>query len=355
MNMYSHLFASARESLLRLIQTPSVSREEDNTARIIQEFFDAYSIPTERIENNVIARSQFWSEDKPVILLNSHHDTVKPSAGWVHDPFVPKIEGKKITGLGSNDAGAPLVSLMLTFVHYYAMETPFNLLFVASAEEEVSGKNGMELVMSQIDSPAVAIVGEPTGMNMAVAEKGLLVLDCTAHGVAGHAAHNQGENAIYKALPDIDWCKSFEFPKQSELLGPVKMTVTGIQAGTQHNVIPDTCTFMVDVRTNELYSNQEVFEIVQSHLQSEVVARSFRLNSSHIPHNHPLVVRGKELGFELFGSPTLSDQAFITNCPSVKIGPGDTHRSHAADEYILESEIRAGITGYIKLLDNLQL
>lgn len=354
MNKQLHDFA--KDVLLSLIKTPSISGSEGDTARIIQDALAQFEIPSERVIHNVIARSQNWNNDKPTILLNSHHDTVKPVEGWTSNPFEPICEHGTITGLGSNDAGASLVALLSCFIHFYShTNLPYNLLFVASAEEEISGKQGLEMLVPQLGDIAVAIVGEPTNMNMAIAEKGLLVLDCTAHGVAGHAAHNTGENAIYKAMQDIAWFQTYQFPKTSRILGPVKMTVTGIQAGKQHNVVPDVCTFMVDVRTNECYTNQEVFAIVQQSIQSQVHARSFRLNSSRIPSEHPLVQRGISLGLSSYGSPTLSDQVFLIDIPSVKIGPGDTHRSHTAQEYILESELYAGIDTYIALLDSLNI
>jgi len=354
--MAEDLHSLAKELLISLIETPSLSREEHTTASLLEEFFAQRNIPTQRIENNVIVRSKYFSDNKPTVLLNSHHDTVRPVTAWVTDPFSAVLEDGKIIGLGSNDAGAPLVALLCAFLHYYHnAELQFNLLFVASAEEEVSGKNGVELILPELGEIAVGIVGEPTSMDMAIAEKGLLVLDCVAKGVAGHAGHNTGDNAIYKAIKDIEWFQTYKFPKESEVLGPVKMTVTGIQSGKQHNIVPDECTFMVDVRTNECYSNKEVFELIQSSVESEVTPRSFRLNSSMIPQNHPLVIKGKELGRRIYGSPTLSDQAFMMGFPTVKIGPGDTHRSHTAQEYVLESELYHGIDTYIKLLEGLVL
>ena len=354
--MNKQLYTFAKEVLLSLIKTPSISGSETETANMLQQILQEHNIPSERVKNNVIARSFHWSSQKPTILLNSHHDTVKPVSGWQTDPFEPICEQGKITGLGSNDAGASLVALLSCFIHYYNQDNlPYNILFVASAEEEISGKQGIEMLVPQLGKIDVAIVGEPTSMNMAIAEKGLLVLDCVAKGIAGHAAHSTGENAIYKAMLDIEWFKSFDFPKKSSVLGPVKMTVTGIQAGKQHNVVPDNCSFMVDVRTNECYTNEEVFDIISKAVQCEVAARSFRLNSSHIPIEHPLVQRGISLGCTTYGSPTLSDQAFLKHIPSVKIGPGDTHRSHTAQEYILETELYQGIDVYIALLDSLYI
>ena len=352
----SELFSIARNLLISLIEIPSISREEKATADYLCAFFKSHSISTERIGNNVIARSKNYTDSKPTILLNSHHDTVKPIEGWNSDPFKALLQDGKIIGLGSNDAGAPLVSLIAAFLYLHDNNNlPYNLLFIASAEEEVSGTKGIESVLPQLSKIDLAIVGEPTMMQMAIAEKGLLVLDCKAIGKAGHAAHSAGENAIYKALQDITWFQTFEFPKKSDFLGPVKMTVTCISAGTQHNVIPAECTFTVDIRTNEFYSNEEVYEFVKQSVKSEVTPRSFRLNSSRINENHPLLNQAKKQGITLYGSPTLSDQAFMKNIPSVKIGPGDTHRSHTANEFILESEIKQGIQVYIELLTNLQL
>lgn len=355
-NMTDSLFNTAKDLLISLIKTPSLSREEGATADVLHEFFTAHSIKTKRILNNIIVYNTYFDEHKPTILLNSHHDTVKPANGWLTDPFTPILEDGKIIGLGSNDAGGPLVALIAAFLHFYnSQDLAYNLVLVASAEEEVSGTQGIECILPQLPSIALGIVGEPTSLNMAIAEKGLLVLDCVAKGVAGHAAHSTGENAIYKAIQDIEWFKNYQFPKISNTLGPVKMTVTGIQAGKQHNVVPDQCSFMVDVRTTDMYSNEEVFEIVKSSISSDVVARSFRLQPSSISGQHPIVLQAQKMGCTLYGSPTLSDQAFMKNFPTVKIGPGDTHRSHTAGEYILEDELRKGIETYINLLDGLKI
>lgn len=356
MELQIEQFEHAKQLLVSLIEMSSVSRNESGTAQLLVDFFKKHNIEAQRIENNVIVRSRNFDTAKPTILLNSHHDTVKPADGWQSDPFKAVCEHGKIIGLGSNDAGAPLVSLIFTFLHFNEKENnPFNLILVASAEEEVSGKNGLECVIPTLGEISFGIVGEPTGMRMAIAEKGLLVLDCKSVGKAGHAAHKNGINAIYKAMQDIEWFKTYTFPKYSEFLGDVCMNVTCINAGTQHNVIPGECTFVVDVRTNEQYSNQEVYEIIKQSVQSEVTARSFRLNSSSIAPNHPIVTRGQQFGLELFGSGTLSDQVFMTKFPSVKIGPGDTMRSHTANEYILESELKQGIETYIELLTNLKV
>ncbi len=356
MELQTEQFEQAKELLVSLIETFSVSRNESGTAELLVAFFKNHNIEAQRIENNVIVRSKNFDKTKPTILLNSHHDTVKPADGWLTDPFNAISDKGKIIGLGSNDAGAPLVSLIFTFLYFNEKENnPFNLIFVASAEEEVSGKNGLECVIPTLEEISFGIVGEPTGMAMAIAEKGLLVLDCKAIGKSGHAAHHNGINAIYKAMQDIEWFKTYTFPKHSEFLGDVSMNVTCINAGTQHNVIPGECTFVVDVRINENYTNHEVYEIIKKSVQSEVTARSFRLNSSSIPCDHPIVKSGQKLGLKIFGSETLSDQVFMSGFPSVKVGPGDTMRSHTANEYILESELKQGIETYIELLENLKI
>ncbi len=342
--------------LQHLIATPSFSREEDKTAAIIQNFFIEKNIPTERIGNNIIVKNKYYSENPkvPVILLNSHHDTVKPVNGWTRNPFSAETIDGKLYGLGSNDAGGALVSLMATFCFFYDKKLPFNLILAATAEEEISGANGIASILPHLSSISVGIIGEPTLMQMAVAEKGLMVIDGIASGKAGHAARNEGINAIYKALEDIEKIKNFRFEKKSELLGEVKMTVTQIEAGTQHNVVPDTCKFVIDIRSNECYSNAEIFEILQKQVESELKPRSFRLNSSKIALNHPLILRGIEMGLSHYGSPTLSDQALMP-FNTLKIGPGDSARSHTADEYIYVNEIQEGIKTYIGLLENLAL
>ena len=337
-----------------LIATPSFSREEEKTADIIQRFFQNKNIPTERKGNNVWAKNAFYTEGGGTVLLNSHHDTVKPVSGWTRDPFAPDIVDGKLYGLGSNDAGASLVSLIAAFCYFHDKKLPFNILLLASAEEEISGKNGVESVLPDFPTPSVGIVGEPTLMKMAVAEKGLMVVDGIAKGKAGHAARDEGVNAIYIALQDIDTIRQYDFEKKSDLLGAVKMSVTQIQAGTQHNVVPDECRFVIDIRTNECYSNREVYEIIQKHVQSELIPRSFRLNSSKIDLKHPLILRGIELGMTYYGSPTLSDQALMS-FPTLKIGVGDSARSHTADEFIFVHEIEEGIDMYIQLLLNLVL
>lgn len=345
----------AIDLLRQLIKTPSFSREEDKTAVLIRAYFGQMGAAVQRDGNNVWAVNKHFNPEKPTVLLNSHHDTVKPGATWTYDPFGGVLEGDKLIGLGSNDAGGCAVSLMAAFQYFYEREgLPFNLICAITAEEEISGANGISSLLPKLGKIDVGIVGEPTQMDLAIAEKGLVVLDCTAHGQTGHAARNEGENALYKAVADIQWLQQYQFPQVSELLGPVKMTVTQIQAGSQHNVVPDTCRFVVDVRTNEFYSNEDVTRTVQEQLQSEVVARSYRLNSSRIAPEHPLVRKAVALGRKTFGSATLSDQALMP-FETVKMGPGDSARSHTPDEYILLSEIRAGIRGYIELLDGLEL
>lgn len=347
----NQLATKAISLLKELITTPSFSREEAATASIIANFFNDLQIPVQRSGNNVWAKSKHWQEGNPCILLNSHHDTVKPAAAWQRDPFQANLEGDKLYGLGSNDAGGPLVALIATFLYFYEKaDLEFNLIMAATAEEEISGKNGIASILLALGKIDVGIVGEPTQMHMAIAEKGLMVIDAEALGKAGHAARNEGENAIYKALKDIESIQNFTFEKVSPLLGSVKMTVTQIEAGTQHNVVPDSCRFVIDIRTNEEYSNEEVFKILQQQVSSTLKARSFRLNSSKIDLDHPLVLAGKSMDLNHFGSPTLSDQALMP-FPTLKMGPGDSARSHTADEYILLSEIEKGIEIYCRLLE----
>jgi acetylornithine deacetylase len=341
--------------LKSLIATPSLSRNEADAAQLIRRFLDDAKVPFNTKLNNTWVKNQFWKEGLPVILLNSHIDTVKAASGYTRDPFSPDVENGILYGLGSNDAGGALVTLLAVFMHFNPTRNlPFNLIYAASAEEEISGINGLASILDDIGPLDLAIVGEPTKMQMAIAEKGLMVLDCTATGKSGHAAREEGENAIYKAIADIEKIRNFRFEESSKILGPVKMTVTIINSGTQHNVVPDTCNFVVDVRTNEHYSNQQAFEIIKQLVDSEVVSRSFRLNSSGIPIDHPIVKKGINLGLNYYGSPTTSDQAVIPY-PSIKIGPGDSARSHTANEYILISEMEEGFRIYIDLLSNLQL
>lgn len=341
--------------LQQLIATPSLSRDEDQTATLIYNFLQAEGAAPQRKFNNVWASSAI-SDKLPTILLNSHHDTIKPSSSWTLDPFQPLEKDGKLYGLGSNDAGGALVSLIATFLVLKNDPTrPYNLILAATAEEEVSGKNGIECILPDLGKLDLAIVGEPTQMQMAVAEKGLMVLDCKALGISGHAARNEGVNAIYKALPDIEWFRTFQFDLKSELLGPVKMSVTQINAGSQHNVVPDACSYVVDVRTNECYRNEEALQVIKNYVKnSEVVPRSTRINSSFIPLEHPFVQRGLSLGLNYYGSPTTSDQTLIP-CTSIKIGPGDSARSHTADEYIFIDEVEKGIEIYLKLLSGLKI
>lgn len=339
--------------LLKLIEIPSFSREEHKTADLIEKFLAEEGVSTVRFLNNVWAKNLHFDASKPTLLLNSHHDTVKPNPAWSRDPFKAHSENGRITGLGSNDAGGPLVSLIAAFLHYYRKENlPFNLVMAATAEEEISGRNGIEALWPHLPHIDAAMVGEPTMMQMAVAEKGLMVLDCVTHGKAGHAAREEGVNAIYRALPDIEWFRSFQFDRISETLGPVRMNVTVINAGQAHNQVPPECRFTVDVRMTDAYSPEEVLTIIRKHVSCEVTPRSTRLRPSGIRADHPLVMAGRHCGCTLYGSPTSSDQALIP-VPSVKIGPGDSARSHSADEYIMEAEIAEGIKGYCDLLEAL--
>jgi acetylornithine deacetylase len=352
-DLITQLSDEAIELLIQLIKTPSLSREEADTAALIQAFLSAHGVTVKRQQNNVWAVSQYFDAGKPTILLNSHHDTVKAGAGWKYDPFGGVLEGDKLIGLGSNDAGASAVSLLATFLYFQAKQNPFNLICAITAEEEISGINGIRSLLPELGKIDLGIVGEPTGMNLAIAEKGLIVLDCTAHGKTGHAARDEGENALYKALEDIHWLRGYQFPRVSPLLGPVKTTVTQISAGTQHNVVPDRCQFVIDVRTNELYQNQEIVDFLRGKLQSEIVPRSTHLNSSRISENHPLIKKGVAMGKATYGSPTLSDQSMMP-FETLKMGPGESARSHTPDEFILVSEIRAGIRDYIELLTDFQ-
>jgi len=336
--------------LRQLIETPSLSRQEDQTADLLDAFLRKHKKKPQRSGNNVWVASDSLDATKPTLLLNSHHDTVKPVDGWQREPYRATLEGDRLYGLGSNDAGASLVSLLATFLHLSdRADLPFNLVWAGTAEEEISGPNGMASVFSELPGPDVAIVGEPTGMQLAIAEKGLMVIDGKATGKAGHAAREEGINALYLAMEDIQAIRTYDFDRVSPLLGPTKATVTQVQAGHQHNVVPDTCTFVVDVRTNELYSNQEVHQLLQVVAGSTLTPRSYRLNSSRIGVDHPLVRAGIAMGLSTYGSPTLSDQALIS-IPSLKMGPGDSARSHTADEYIDLTEIREGIRTYVALL-----
>lgn len=337
--------------LSHLIATPSVSRDERRAADIMEEELTRCGFTPHREANNVWAIGPCQREDRPTLLLNAHIDTVKPVASYTRNPYEPSLEDGTLYGLGSNDCGGGLVSLLQVFRELSASERcPYNLVYLASAEEEVSGKDGISRALPLLPHVDVAIVGEPTGMQPAVAEKGLMVVDITAHGKSGHAARNEGVNAIYEALDDLCWIRSHRFDRVSQFLGPTKMQATVVNAGTQHNVVPDECKIVVDVRTNELYTNEEVFDIISSHCKSECRARSFRLHSSRIDLNHPLVERCVALGLQPFGSPTLSDQALMPFA-SLKLGPGQSARSHSADEYIKVSEIEHAISLYLRLLE----
>ena len=335
--------AEATSLLKSLISIPSLSREETQAADFLQNYIEMEGMQTGRKGNNVWCFSPMFDLKKPTILLNSHIDTVKPVNGWRKDPFTPREENGKLYGLGSNDAGASVVSLLQVFLQLCRTSQRYNLIYLASCEEEVSGKDGIESVL-----PGVSV------KERAIAEKGLMVLDVTATGKAGHAARNEGDNAIYKVLNDIAWFRDYRFDKESQLLGPVKMSVTVINAGTQHNVVPDKCTFVVDIRSNELYSNEDLFAEIKKHISCEAKARSFRLNSSRIDEKHPFVQKAIKMGRIPFGSPTLSDQALMS-FPSVKIGPGRSSRSHTAEEYIMLKEIEEAIGLYLELLDGLLL
>jgi acetylornithine deacetylase len=340
--------------LTQLIETPSFSREEDKTAVLIASFLNAKKIPITQLKNNIWAKNKHFSSKKPTVLLISHHDTVRPNAGYTRNPYQAMQEVGRLYGLGSNDAGGCLVSLLAAFLFFYEKENlPYNLVFAAVGEEEISGANGIELLFPTLPKITCAIVGEPTQMLMAVAEKGLLVLDCKTTGKAGHAAREEGINAIYKAINAIKWFESYQFSQVSAHLGPIKMSVTSIETPNKaHNVVPDTCHFVVDVRLNDALEMEEVLAIIRENVACEVVPRSMRLKATNIAATHPLVLAGTLLGFHAFGSPTLSDKALLP-IPALKIGPGDSARSHTADEFVYLEEIEAGIKGYIALLDNL--
>ncbi|WP_298732737.1 M20 family metallo-hydrolase [uncultured Chitinophaga sp.] len=348
------LYQDALTLLQQLIATPSLSREEQGTARLIGSLLAEKGVPYQQHLNNVWAQNKHFDPAKPTILLNSHHDTVKPNPQYTRDPFSPDIADDKLYGLGSNDAGGCLVSLIAAFLHFYDRPgMPFNLVIAATAEEEISGVNGIESILDKLPPVELAIVGEPTQTQLAIAEKGLMVLDCVSHGKAGHAARNEGENAIYKALQDIEWFRSYQFPEVSETLGPVKMSVTVINTSNKaHNVVPADCSFVVDVRVTDKYTLEEVLSIIQQHVSCDVKPRSMRMRPSGIPLDHPIVQAGIRMGKTWYGSPTTSDQALIP-ATSIKIGPGDSARSHTADEYIYLDEIRRGIDTYINLLQEI--
>lgn len=342
--------SDAVQLLKKLIATPSVSRNEKDAANIMEQTIRSYGFEPQREANNLWIIDPHYDESRPTLLLNAHIDTVKPVASWSRDPFSPDVEDGVLYGLGSNDCGGGLCSLLQIFRMLTEKPQSYNLIYLASAEEEVSGKDGITRALPLLPHIDLAIVGEPTGMNPAVAEKGLMVLDVIAHGKSGHAARNEGVNAIYEALDDMRWIRDYKFEKVSEFLGPTKMTLTVVNAGTQHNVIPDKCTMLVDIRTNEFYDNEEVYELIRQHLKSEVKAHSFRLKSSRIDPEHPLIRKCVAMGMKPFGSPTLSDQALM-HFPSFKLGPGESSRSHSANEFIRISEIRDAIAKYETLLD----
>ena len=343
---------SAIELLKKLIATPSFSGEEEGTAQIIYNFLTANGVVANRFLNNVWAKNKHYSPEKPTLLLNSHHDTVKPSPAYTKAPFTPVIEDGKLYGLGSNDAGGAVVSLLTVFSRFYEKELPYNLVIAITAEEEAIGKNGIAALWQHLGTIDYAIVGEPTLMQAAVAERGLIVLDCVSTGKSGHAARNEGENAIYKAIDDILWLKTYQFPKESPYMGHVKMTVTVINAGSQHNVVPAECKFIVDIRPTECYSNEEIVEVIKQHVKCSITPRSLHLKASAIPDNHILVKTAKQMGIPTYVSPTTSDISRI-HVPALKMGPGDSPRSHTADEFIYINEIENGIKLYSEFLNNL--
>ena len=344
------LYENAVALLRQMIQTPSFSKEEAGTAGLLAEFLQERGVEVHRKKNNVWAFNRHYDPAKPTILLNSHHDTVKPNGAYTRDPFAATVEGDRLYGLGSNDAGASGVSLLAAFLHFYdRKDLKYNLCVAITAEEENSGHDGLECVIPELGPLEFAIVGEPTLMQLAIAERGLMVIDCTAHGKAGHAAREEGDNAIYKAMQDIEWFRTYRFPKVSDLFGAVKMSVTIISAGTQHNVVPAECRFTVDIRVTDRYTNEEVLEIIKEHVSCEVKARSTRLRPSSIRPDHPIVQAGLALGRTTYGSPTTSDQALL-DIPSLKLGVGDSARSHSADEFVHLSELREGIELYITML-----
>lgn len=343
-------FEETVDLLKSLIATPSFSKEEEKTAQLIDEFLHAQGLETTCMGHNVLCYGARWNKDKPTLLLNSHHDTVKPNPQYSRNPFEPTVENGKLFGLGSNDAGGALVSLIAAFLHLQDKALPFNLLLVASAEEEISGHGGIAATLEHLPPIDLAIVGEPTQMRMAIAEKGLMVLDGWVQGQAGHAARREGANAIYKALPDLQWFESYAFPKVSPALGPVLMQVTQIEAGQQHNAVPGSCHLVVDVRLNECYTHEEVLGLIRSNTIGEYKPRSTRLKPSGVPAEHPILKAAEQLGLATYGSPTLSDQALMPfTC--MKMGPGKSARSHTADEFIYLEEIESGIVGYIALLE----
>lgn len=348
------LTGKAIELLKHLISIPSFSREENETAALIASFMEKEGIHVNRKGNNVWALNAAFSKDKPTILLNSHHDTVKPNVAYTRDPFEPAEVDDKIYGLGSNDAGGCIVSLLACFMHLNKQaDLKYNLVFAASAEEEISGAGGIESLLPELPPIEFAIVGEPTEMELAIAERGLMVIDCISKGRAGHAAREEGENAVYEATRDIEWFRTYRFAKVSPLLGPVKMTVTVVEtANKTHNIVPSECRFVVDIRVNELYNFEEILREIRANVQSGINPRSMRLKSSLISRDHPLVKAGLVIGRSCYGSPTTSDKALMP-FPALKMGPGDSARSHMADEFIYTEEIMGGISGYIQILNKL--
>lgn len=357
---HNELYKDAVDLLRELVRTPSFSREESETAHVIARWLEDKGLTNvHRHGNNVWIGNLHFDPAKPTILLCSHHDTVRPGEAWTRDPFAPTIEEDekgcmRLYGLGSNDAGASAVSMAAAFRRFYNRnDLKYNLILALVAEEEISGQGGVRSILPEMGALDFAIIGEPTGMQIAIAEKGLMVLDCVAKGRAGHAARDEGDNAIYRAIEDIEWFRTYRFPRKSPLFGEVKMSVTIISAGTTHNVVPAECRFSVDCRVTEQYTNEEVLEIVRRHVGSEVTPRSLHLRSSSIDPAHPIVQAGKALGLATFGSPTTSDQVALTAVPSIKIGPGQSARSHTADEYVLLAEIEQGIDTYIRLLETI--
>ena len=349
---YKEYTFDAVELLKQLIAIPSVSREEQQAADLLEQTMKQWGLNCQREANNIWVVDPHFDDNRPTLLLNAHIDTVKPVSSWTYNPFVPVVEDDVLYGLGSNDCGGGLVSLLQVYRLMAERPRSYNFVYLASAEEEVSGNKGISLVLPLLPKIDVAIVGEPTGMQPAIAEKGLMVIDGYAYGTSGHAARNEGVNAIYEALDDLVWLRDYRFRRESPLLGPTKMSVTVVEAGTQHNVVPDKLHFIIDVRTNEYYRNEYVFEFLRRHMRKcELKARSFRLHSSSIPENHPLIERCLAMGMKPFGSPTLSDQALMP-FPSFKLGPGDSARSHAANEFIRISEIEKAIETYVELLTN---
>ncbi|MDE6449506.1 MAG: M20/M25/M40 family metallo-hydrolase [Muribaculaceae bacterium] len=340
--------------LARLVSTPSTSRDEDATARLLHSWLDDHGVATTRIANNIVARQPDFDPSRPTLMLNSHHDTVRPNPGYTRDPYMPTIEGDRLYGLGSNDAGASVVSLIAAFMQLKDDRLPINLMLAISAEEECSGINGMRRLVGEVGPVDMAIVGEPTQMRCAVGERGLLVLDCTSHGVSGHAARHEGVNALYKAVDDINRLRTLSFPRTSAMMGDVNINVTMIEAGTQHNVIPAQCRYVVDVRTTDAYTNEETVEIIRRSIDADVTPRSTHIRASAINDSHPLVKAIDALGIEKFLSPTTSDMALMP-FPSIKIGPGHSARSHSADEYIGISEIQQAIDLYVKLIKTIRI